>query len=260
VLQTDFMAEEIPLGGNIAGAIRIGDTVRRRAGSWTPAIHALLRHLENVGFDGVPRAVGVDERGREVLSYIPGDPATVSPPPMSHVIWGDTSLVAAAKLLRRYHDALDDFVPPSGATWQMPSDETETICHNDVGPPNTIFRGGEVVAMVDFDQAGPGRRIWDVAVGAWRWVPLSERAEQHPRDRARRLRVFCDAYGLGDERRMILDVLIARIRAIRELARKEVARGHPGYTMIWNWSANGSFLLGDIAYVEAHRDQLSRDL
>jgi hypothetical protein len=234
--------------------------VRRRAGSWTPAVHGLLRHLEHVGFDGAPRALGIDEQGREILSYIDGDPPTVSPPPLPHVIWAERSLVAAATLLRRYHDALEDFVPPGGAMWRMPSDEAETICHNDVGPPNTVFRNGEVVAMIDFDQAGPGRRVWDVAVGAWRWVPISSRPEQQPRERARRLRIFCDAYGLGEERRTVLDALISRIRAVRELARSEVALGHPGYTMIWNWSANGSFLLDDIAYMEMNRDALSRDL
>jgi hypothetical protein len=29
-------------GGNTGGAVRIGDTVRRTAGAWTPAVHALV--------------------------------------------------------------------------------------------------------------------------------------------------------------------------------------------------------------------------
>src|SRR5260221_6573384 len=60
---------EIPLaGGNMSsGVVRVGDTVRRPAGPWTPAVHALLAHLHAVGFDGAPRPLGVDERGREVL-------------------------------------------------------------------------------------------------------------------------------------------------------------------------------------------------
>jgi len=38
-------------GGNMSGEVwRIGDTVRRRAGPWTPAVHALLLHLEQRGF------------------------------------------------------------------------------------------------------------------------------------------------------------------------------------------------------------------
>ena len=43
---------EIPLaGGNMsAGVVRVGDTVRRPAGPWTPAVHALLTHLHEAGF------------------------------------------------------------------------------------------------------------------------------------------------------------------------------------------------------------------
>jgi hypothetical protein len=65
---------EIPLGGgNVSGGVvRIGDTVRRPAGPWTPAVHALLGHLHAAGFDGAPRPQGLDELGREVLTFIPG--------------------------------------------------------------------------------------------------------------------------------------------------------------------------------------------
>ena len=58
------MIEERLAGGNESGAVRVGDTVRRPAGPWTRSVHALLRHLEAVGFD---------EHGREVLTCLPGD-------------------------------------------------------------------------------------------------------------------------------------------------------------------------------------------
>src|SRR5579859_7679207 len=43
--------------------------------AWTPTVHALLRHLETVGFDGAPRVVGsrFDPAGRETLTFIQGD-------------------------------------------------------------------------------------------------------------------------------------------------------------------------------------------
>jgi hypothetical protein len=65
---------EIPLeGGNASGGVvRIGDTVRRPAGPWTPAVHALLGHLHAAGFPGAPQPLGLDEHGREVLTFIPG--------------------------------------------------------------------------------------------------------------------------------------------------------------------------------------------
>ena len=60
--------EQVLEGGNTSVVVRVGDTVRRTAGHWTPAVHALLDHLESVGFDAAPRALGTDEQGREVLS------------------------------------------------------------------------------------------------------------------------------------------------------------------------------------------------
>ncbi len=45
---------EIPLAGDdvTVGAGRAGDTVRRPAGPHSPPVHALLTHLESVGFEG----------------------------------------------------------------------------------------------------------------------------------------------------------------------------------------------------------------
>lgn len=69
------MPEEQSIGGNLNDAVRVGGTVRRRAGPWTPAVHALLRFLEREGFDA-PRVIGMDERGREILEYIEGEAPT----------------------------------------------------------------------------------------------------------------------------------------------------------------------------------------
>src|SRR4051794_13329404 len=57
------MSEETLPGGNTDGAVRIGDVVHKRASPWTPTVHALLRHLEHVDVDGVPRALGFDDQG-----------------------------------------------------------------------------------------------------------------------------------------------------------------------------------------------------
>jgi len=58
-------------GGGLTAAKRVGSTVHRVTGPWTPAVHALLRHLERVGFEA-PRVIGIDEEGREVLTYVAG--------------------------------------------------------------------------------------------------------------------------------------------------------------------------------------------
>jgi len=59
-------------GGNVGGAVRIGSTVRRPTGPWTPSVHRLLRHVRDAGLRCVPEVLGTDARGREVLSYLPG--------------------------------------------------------------------------------------------------------------------------------------------------------------------------------------------
>ena len=90
--------EEALAGGNISTASKVGDTVRRGTGPWTPAVHALLRHLERVGFDGAPRVLGTDERGREILSYVPG----VTPDRASPEAVTEQTLAEVGRLLRRY--------------------------------------------------------------------------------------------------------------------------------------------------------------
>src|SRR5215468_7111624 len=62
-------------GGGRTAVHRRGDIVVRDTGPWTPAVHALLRHLEAVGFAAAPRLVGdgIDEDGRELLTFIEGD-------------------------------------------------------------------------------------------------------------------------------------------------------------------------------------------
>src|SRR3712207_2187978 len=101
--------------GNITAVVRVGDTVRRATGPWTPAIHALLLHLEARGFDGAPRVLGRDPVGREVLSYLAGRTAPAS----LDNLRSDDVLAAVARLTRCYHDVAASFVAPAGAAWQF---------------------------------------------------------------------------------------------------------------------------------------------
>jgi hypothetical protein len=63
--------DEVHLAGNVGGAVRVGDTVHRATGPWTPAVRALLAYLAG-RVPHIPRVLGYDDRGREVLSYLPG--------------------------------------------------------------------------------------------------------------------------------------------------------------------------------------------
>src|SRR5213593_1672940 len=105
------MSEEVALGGNLSDAVRVGDTVRRNAGPWTPAVHSLLRHLEMVGYTGAPKALGIDSRGREVLSYLDGECGEY---PLAEHLTTDEALVTVATMLRMFHDAQYGFRPPVG--------------------------------------------------------------------------------------------------------------------------------------------------
>src|SRR3954462_546940 len=96
---------EVLLDGGLTNAglvSRVGDTVRRPRRPTSAATWALLEHLERVGFDGAPRFLGVDDRGREMLSFMPGAAAIE---PHEDWVFSDEALVTVAELLRRYHDA-----------------------------------------------------------------------------------------------------------------------------------------------------------
>jgi hypothetical protein len=148
--------EEAPLtGGNLSAVVRVGDTVRRPLQPWSAAVHGLLRHLAARGFDGAPRFLGIDDRGREILSFIAGE---VGAYPLPAFMWSDEALAGAARLLRRLHDATRGYVAPDGATWQFAYPDRarhEVICHNDVAPYNMVFVDRQPRALIDFDTAGP---------------------------------------------------------------------------------------------------------
>ncbi len=233
------MQSEIPLyGGNTSTVVRAGDTVRRSAGPWTPAVHALLRHLQRVGYTGAPTARGMDERGREVLSYLEGECGEY---PLAPHWVTDEAMATVATMLRRFHDAQYGFRPPPGAVWRSfgpPPPDAEVVCHHDAAPHNVIWRPDGTLALIDFDLASPGSRIYDVAYAAWTWVPLF--SDQDSRalgwrrpDRPRRLRMFADAYGLTRaDRHRLLQVIRQRIVDHVEGIRRMAAAGEPAFVRL----------------------------
>jgi hypothetical protein len=84
--------------GNTSSVWRRGTTIRRSTGPWTPSVHRLLRHLEAAGFQGAPRVLGLDEQGREILSYLEGEVPVYPTPPE---LWSEEVLEEVARLLRR---------------------------------------------------------------------------------------------------------------------------------------------------------------
>lgn len=178
-------------GGNVGGATKVGRTVRRPTGPWTPAVHELLDHLRAHGLRGIPDVLGIDERGRESLSYVEGRGVE----PDREVVL-DNVLVEAVVWLREFHDLVEAFRPAGPRTWrggESALGEDEIICHNDPGAYNWIIQSGHFVAMVDWDVAGPGKAIDDLAFLAWTAIPLYREAPLE--DVVRRLDLLVDAYG-----------------------------------------------------------------
>ena len=66
-------------------------------------------------------------------------------------------------------------------------------------------------AVIDFDLAGPGPRLWDVAYAAYWMTPLSFHADRHGgayaqadfADGSRRLKLFCAGYGIPADRALL---------------------------------------------------------
>jgi hypothetical protein len=148
-----LMVEEPLVGGYVSAVVvRVGDTVRRETGPWTPGVQELLRYLQEAGFPYSPKLLGTDGQGREVLAYIEGD-TVCGRRPMPAWAWSDDTLIQTARVLREYHEVVRDFRPKS-TIWRYGPGELEpgqVLCHNDVGPHNLVYREGRVVGLIDWD-------------------------------------------------------------------------------------------------------------
>ena len=176
-------------GGATEGAVRIGQTARRPTGAWTPAVHELLTHLSQSTL--APTPLGRDVRNREVLTYIPG--RTVRPDDERLT---DAQVASCGAALRELHDLMRTFRPAGERQWRYgvrTLGADEVICHNDPGVYNWAFEGDRATGLFDWDMAGPGDPLDDLAFLAWTSIPLYRDLE--PETVARRLTLLTTAYG-----------------------------------------------------------------
>jgi len=195
-------AEQVLLGGiaNEGAVVRVGDTVRRPWRRSTPFAHAVLARLAEVSAGLAPVPLGRDDQGREVLSWLDGE---VPIPPFPTWATEEAFLVSLGELLRRVHDALAGWLPDPALAWGTeladPSGGRQVV-HGDVCPENIVCRDGKAAALLDWDFAAPGRRIWDVVGTARLCVPFVEPGRRGPEyaglDVLVRLRALVDAYDL----------------------------------------------------------------
>lgn len=196
---------------------RVGDTVRRNAGLWTPTVHRYLEYLAVGGVNWAPKPLGIDG-DREVLSFVDGD---VPLYPLPDWVWADSVLVDGARHLRQLHDASIGF-GLDGAVWQSPAKVPgEVICHNDFALHNLAFAGGSIVGAIDFDMCSPGPRIWDLAYFATRAVPLTADTPvgaPEPSDARRRVQLVLDSYGSDASWSDVIRVAIIRLNDLAEIS------------------------------------------
>ena len=189
--------EQLLAGGFVNSVVRVGDTVRRPAAA--PYVRDLLDHLERQNRPGAPRWRGLDDQGREVLSFITGHVAWEPGQPSK--VGSVESLTAVARLVRQFHDL--------AAGTELAGDQ-EVACHNDLSPKNTVYRdpgaGLRPVAFIDWDLAAPGARIHDIAHVCWQYAGLGPGADVarggHP------IAVVADAYGPFASRPALVETVL----------------------------------------------------
>ena len=246
--------DEIPLlGGDVTeGVVRVGDTVRRTPGPGADYVHALLDHLEAKGFEGAPRYLGVDARGREVLTFVEGE---VAGRPHPEWVADERRLVSLGRLLRAYDDAARDFVPPPDVEPApglpelpglppAPTADPDIIAHLDITPENVVFRDGEAHALIDFDFVRPGTRVDELYNAMLWWAPLNEPADVDPAlgtvDPFRRSRLLADAYGMSDQdRTRLVEVAILRTRRTWYTMKYRAEHEGGGWRRMWDEGVGG---------------------
>ena len=243
--------EEIELaGGGINQVVRIGDAVHRPSAPWSPAQRELLTVLRAAGLP-VPAWRGMDDHGRDVLDYLPGE---VGHYPLSEAVRREAALVSAARLLRRFHDVSVPLVTRD-LPWQLaPLPDAEVIVHGDYAPYNLVFDGEETVGIFDLDYARPGPRTFDLSYAIYRFAPLASAHDGWGTlpERAARVRLFCEAYGLdacsvAESVSAVVPRLLGHVSYMRE----EAAAGNEAFARHIE-EGHAELYERDAAYVTAH--------
>lgn len=245
---------EEPLhGGNSAnGVVRVGGTVRK---PWLPSsegVQGLLGLLRDRGVP-VPEPLGRDDTGRQVLGLVPGVLALDEP------LEGADDLARVGALVRRLHEA----APAPGevdGVWDvlLPAPGVpDLVCHHDLAPWNLVL-GEREWTVIDWDGAGPGTRIWDLAYAAQTFARL-EHGE--PVDvAAARLRAVVGGYDADpDLRRALPEVLVSRTEAMAAHLRQAAATGWQPWARM-HADGHGAHWDAAAAYVREHREEWRRAL
>lgn len=254
--------DEVTLvGGNVSKVTTDGEIIYKDMKAQSKTVHRLLQHLESKKIDFCPRFLGIDDKGREKLSYVQG--LTLEDYPDCKEIGDKKEVVRkAAKLLKVFHDATADFEYNSSDQWFLEYQgdlPKEVICHNDFAPYNVTFENHMPVGIIDFDTACPAPRVWDIAYAVYRFIPLSSevydpeykvyRQYDKDKDAAERkglLREFLDAYGTVFS---IEEQIILRLEALVKLFDSECEKGNEAFICMKE-EGHKDFYINEIEFIK----------
>ncbi|MFC5218584.1 phosphotransferase [Streptomyces coerulescens] len=192
--------ERVLGGGAVNKVVRVGSTVRRPPHERSVYVRELLELFESREWEGAPRHIGTDERGREVFSHLEGRAAVTAAERAAART--DAALVRVARLVRAVHD-LTHGTPSAG--------DRDVVCHNDLAPRNTVYtvEGADwwPTAFVDWDLAAPGERVHDLAHVCWQYLDLGPGVTDVS-EAARRIALVREAYGPCDGDEVLVDTIL----------------------------------------------------
>jgi Ser/Thr protein kinase RdoA (MazF antagonist) len=156
-------------------------------------------------------------------------------------------------LIREFHDISAGFMPRPDAQWDVviEPDRSDLVCHHDLASWNLVCDGDRWV-FIDWDGAGPGSRLWDLAWAATSFVPLEPDGD--PAADAPRLRALADGYGLTAEQRRELPPLIgAHSRGMFDLLRESAETGRQPWARLYA-DGHGDYWGPAADYADQHID------
>lgn len=255
-------------GGNLTNVFKLNDTVLREQKPWSSTIHKVLLHLEKVGYANNPRFLGIDDNGKEILSFVQGE--CVADYPFTNDNNEQLLVIRKiAEMMRKLHDATQSFERSEEDNWMLSYKgplKKEVICHNDIAPYNVTFINNLPYGLIDFDTCCPTPRIWDIAYALYRFVPFSKRLydieEQAYRDydaqrdrdfRRKSIHVFFDEYGIDcpDD---LFEQMIQRLKALADLIYDEAQNGNSSFIKMMEEGYRDLYL-GEIEFIKENQKE-----